>query len=69
MHTIPMNKLHRSKQTLILNALVEGVSMRATSRMAGVPKASRNRTESRTVVEGGNEGMGLIGLDGAAGSP
>ena len=31
-----------------------------TSRMAGVPKASRNRMESRTVVEAGKAGMGAL---------
>ena len=30
-----------------------------TSRIAGVPKASRNRMESRTVVEAGKAGMGV----------
>ncbi|HEV3235866.1 MAG TPA: IS1 family transposase, partial [Gemmataceae bacterium] len=31
-----MNKLHLSKRVQILNALVEGSSLRSTSRMAGV---------------------------------
>ena len=31
-----MNKLSREKRTLILNMLVEGASMRATSRITGV---------------------------------